>query len=292
MMPLHRVVAAVDFSDSSRSTVRAAAALARRTGADLQLLHAIEQDLANAAAAARVDIVSDARLELLRIAEQADAGSGTAPTTHVAVGCPTDVICDISCRENADLVVMGVRGQSADSAQCGSTAAGVVRHAVTSTMFVPDSRAAAIEHDAFDIGQVVVALDLTGPSLCAAAAAVPLAAALGAELEALHVVPPVRTASKWQTLADAAIAERLRRATDDVALRIHGVRGAAPFHWRATAGGVAEILADATRPKNGRWSLLVMGRRLPGHRDCDPGSLATSVLALAHGPVLLHIAAD
>jgi nucleotide-binding universal stress UspA family protein len=292
-MTARRILVAVDFSQWSRSALIAAAMLARRSHGDVHLVHAIDPDLADAAAEAGVDIAADARDELARFVERAGCGAAVRGATHVAIGSAADVICDVSRRENIDLVVMGVYGQSSGCMRCGTTAAAVVRHATIPTMFVPDaSMTTGDVDDGLLVGRVVVALDLGGPSLCAAAAAIPLAAALGAELEGVHVVPPLRTAARWKPHADVAVAERLRRATGEIATRVRGLPAGGPMRWRTAVGDVARVLADATLPRRGRASLLVMGRHVSRHQECDPGSVAMQVLALAHGPVLLHLSAD
>src|SRR5688572_11031866 len=112
MIPPRIVLAAVDFSESSRTALAFAARLARHTSAQLHVLHAQDPLLAAAARSADVDIAAEARAELGAFMQSAPPAGDWSPFQEVIDGPAVDVICDAADRDNADVIVVGAHGMS------------------------------------------------------------------------------------------------------------------------------------------------------------------------------------
>jgi nucleotide-binding universal stress UspA family protein len=132
-----RICCPIDFSDASRAAMEVAADLARRTGAELVLLHAypipgytfpdgsvvaspkMMQDLADQA---------ERHLEEWRAAAAAIVGPRVA--TEKAVGEPAAEIVSFARSAGVDLIVVGTHGRTGlQHALLGSVAERVVRRA-------------------------------------------------------------------------------------------------------------------------------------------------------------------
>ena len=290
MLPPRIVLAAVDFSESSRTALIFAARLAKHASARLHVVHAQDPLLARAASATGADIDAETRTELSAFMQSAAPAGDWSPFHEVAEGSAVDVLCSVADRENADVIVVGAHGMSGvGRALFGSTTEALLRKADHSVLVVPDSwtppRPQA--NDLSGIGPVVVGIEATPAAFAAAQAAHALATLLSTSLEMRHVVPPASVLSRWSAHADAAQRERLEQAQAEVA-------GAAALRELkcsvdVTVGSIAEELADAARPTGNRRPLLVLGRRTHHERGGGPGSTATRVLALTKAPVLMYL---
>jgi nucleotide-binding universal stress UspA family protein len=291
MFPPRIVLAAVDFSESSRTALTFAARLAKHADATLHVVHAQDPLLAAAARAAGVDIDADSRAELSALMQRTPPAGEWSPFQEVADGPAVAVLCETADRVDADVIVVGAHGMSGvGRVLFGSTTEGVLRRADHSVLVVPDSWQPP-QPDADDLGgmgPVVVGLEPTPPAFAAAHAAHALAALLNTRLEMRHVVPPPSVLSRWSTLAEVAqrtrVEEARRRLTGASALR-----DLAPAPLEITSGTVAEELADAVRVTSDRRPLLVLGRRTHGERGGAPGSVAARVLTLSQAPVLMYL---
>lgn len=294
MFPPRVVLAAVDFSESSRVALGCAARLAVHTGAALHVLHAEDPMLSSAARAAGVDISDETRAELDAFVRAAvPAGRLTPPPRlHLVTGEAVEALCETAKREDADLVVMGVRGMSgAERVMFGSTTEGLLRKADVSVLVVPAEWTAA-RPDAADlsgVGPVVAAVDQTEPALAAASAACRLASVLGTSVEAIHVVPALGVLERWSAHADAAVQGRIDAARDELTTALHGVCGGVPLRLNVESGPVPDRIAAALAPAPTRHPILVLGRRNRADRGGAPGSTAYRVLASVDVPVLMHL---
>jgi universal stress protein A len=291
MIPPKVVLAAVDFSESSRTALSFAARLARHANARLHVVHAQDPLLASAARAAGVDIDAETRAELSRFMQSAPPAGDWSPFQDVTDGPAVNVLCDAADRENADVIVIGAHGMSGiGRLMFGSTTEGVLREADHSVFVIPDSWTAP-SRDATDLngmGPVVAGVEPTPASFAAAHAARELANLLGTSLELRHVVPPPSVLSRWSAHAETAQRERL----DDAKARVTeaaALRDLAPDKVDVTTGHVAEQLAAAVRADANRRPVLVLGRRTRAERGGTPGSTAVRVLTLAEVPVLMYL---
>ena len=132
-----RILVPVDFSASSRRTLRAALPFARQFGAKLRLVYVIEpmllpENLMLAVPelpAIGVDLVADAQKRLDQLAEKEIPAEFRLPS-QVRVGRPFDEIIRVADEERVDLIVISTHGYTGlKHVLMGSTAERVVRHA-------------------------------------------------------------------------------------------------------------------------------------------------------------------
>jgi len=291
MIPPKVVLAAVDFSESSRRALTFAARLARHADARLHVVHAQDPLLANAARAAGVDIDAETRAELSTFMQNAPPAGDWSPFLEVADGPAVSVLSGAADRENADVIVVGAHGMSGiGRLMFGSTTEGMLREVDHSVFVIPDSWTPprADSDDLSGIGPVVAGVEPTPAAIAAAHAADDLARLLGTSLQLLHVVPPPSVLSRWSAHAETAQRERL----DDARERLReaaATRNVTAEKILVSSGAVAEQLAEAVREEGHRHPLLVLGRRSRAERGGTPGSTAVRVLTLAQVPVLMYL---
>jgi nucleotide-binding universal stress UspA family protein len=295
MIPPRVILAPVDFSEPSRTSLQFAVALARHTGAALHVLHAQDPLLAEGARHAGFDLSRDTEEELGRFVADASPLSGAAPYSHVATGPAVDVIVQTAQHLDADLIVVGSHGISgAERLVFGSTTEGLLRRAPTSVLVTPvrSGSSTSTVPDVSSMGPVVAALDFSAPAVAAAKAACKLAAALNTTVEVVHVVPEVPALVRWRVHSENAIRGRVTAARDELETVTRSLGCQAPLQIKLETGDVALRLAEAAASSSTRRPILVLGRRKPGEKGGAPGSTAYRVLMLAKTPVVMHVAED
>jgi nucleotide-binding universal stress UspA family protein len=291
MFPPRTVLAAVDFSEASRVALTFAARFSRHVGAELHVLHAVEPLLAAAASAGGADLVRETREELNAFMGSARPADDWAPLHHVVAGPGVDVICEISARENADLIVIGARGMSGlERHMFGSTTEGVLRNADRSICVVPATWRPARLHtsDLTGMGPIVAAVDTSMPAIAAARAASGLAGAVASSVEAVHIVPALPVIARWSVHADEAMRQQVANARQELNALLPCVRAEVPLRLSVECGVVADGLAAAVE-RAGHHSILVLGRRTRVDRGTAPGSTAYRVLTMVDVPVLVYL---
>jgi universal stress protein A len=132
--PIRRIVCGADLEDSA--PLRYAAALARRTGAELFVVHAVE-DLPKEGghglvpASYRPALLEEARKSLSRAVASLDLSSGHV-STRVVPGSASHALLRSADDESADLLVVGIRPHV-----LGSTTHPIVRGATCPVLTVP-----------------------------------------------------------------------------------------------------------------------------------------------------------
>jgi nucleotide-binding universal stress UspA family protein len=289
-----RVLAATDFSEPSRVALTMAARLAIQCHAELHVLHVEDPLLCAAARADHLDLSAQSREDLDALITGADLPSWLVTHQHVVIGKATEGICNVACRERADVVVVGATGVSGfEHVVFGSTAKGVLRRSEIPVLVVPRTwlppSAAAI--DLSGTGPLIVGVDFTVGSFQAVGAAVQLARLLGTSLELLHVIPTLPVISRWRPQSvrvEAAEGDRARQELDHLA---GALGGSVAVTTRVETGPVAETLAAAARHEIGH-PMLVLGRRLPLHPGDVPGSIASHAVSLAGVPTFMFMERD
>ena len=138
MIAIRRVLAPTDFSDSSAPAVRYAAELAGKFGAELTLLHVV-QDLTlvvpdvmmptPVATPALNDMIAAARVALDGLTDKLGL-RGLGPKTEVRLGSPAAEIVSAAADLKADLLCIGTHGRTGLAHfLLGSVAERIVRHA-------------------------------------------------------------------------------------------------------------------------------------------------------------------
>ena len=290
VLPPRIILAAVDFSESSRAALTLAAHLARATGAVLRVVHAEDPLLAAAAADAHVDLATESKAELARLVEGIPPAAECAPAAFVVAGAPADVILHVARREHADLIVVGAHGMSgAGRLLFGSVTESLLLQADRSVLVVPDWwMSTGGEAGGAEFGPLVVGVDFSEPSVLATRAAGALAERLHTSVEAIHVVAELPVPQRWAPHAERVVAERVTIARRDLAAAVGGVSLKVPFVTRVERGLVVEALTAAAMPLEGRTPILILGRRCARSKAGVPGATAYRVASLARVPVLMH----
>jgi nucleotide-binding universal stress UspA family protein len=144
-----KILVPVDFSDASGKLLSVAEDSARARGASLHLLHVIEPvaetagleiDPAMAQLQFAQDFDAEKRIESERLAKMSAeiAARGTACTSEVRFGLPSDEILSAMQETGADLVIMGSHGHGAlYHLFTGSVVTGVLRRIDRPVLVVP-----------------------------------------------------------------------------------------------------------------------------------------------------------
>jgi nucleotide-binding universal stress UspA family protein len=259
-----RILAAIDFSPSSRAVVRWARRAAAERGA-IRLLHVIDTTvLADAIRPAKVlDAQEALEQEALRALESLARAEGDDEriTLEVAFGEPAEAIIALSKKE--DLVVEGVRAKGLAE----HWALGSVAEEVALASPVPTLVAREPEGDGRP-ERVIALVDLSAPSIEALRVARDLERRFGARLTPLHVVESKESIPEATRVLDAFV-----RGAIDAEVPVEVVAGSAP----------TEILARAT-PRD----LVVCGTH--GRRQTGVlvlGSVAAKTIRHAPCPVVV-----
>jgi len=135
-----RILVAVDGSTNSDRAVEAAAELARAHGSTLSICHAFHiPDHYKADLADELDDVleGDAEKILSYAAGVAEKAKAAATTRLLKKGHPAEAVVAYAAELGADLIVVGVRGRTADQARAmGSVSAAVSEQASCSVLLV------------------------------------------------------------------------------------------------------------------------------------------------------------
>jgi universal stress protein E len=237
-----RILAATDFSTRSHRALRRAGLLAQTRGAELALVHVVDDDHPN-------DLVEIERREAERIlAEQIGAMSELRDAKcrpMVVAGDPFDGILRTAGSIKADLIVMGAhRKQLLRDIFVGTTIERVIRTGQYPVLMVNNEVRQPYENS-------VAAVDMSEPSANAikAARAMGLIGERGITL--LHAFFPLgkgktSVAATDRTAIDKYVAGERDRAVDDLVafLAVNGL-GGPEFSLRVEEGGAFEVISRA-----------------------------------------------
>ncbi len=233
MRQLARVLCAVDIDMTGQRVFAHALAIARRSGARLQIVHAARPDVPfNRDATARVDYLS-------RLRSLAEAG-GVETRVSVQRGDPAGIILLHARARAADLIVLG--GASTRRG-FGTLAERVARQAPCPTLVVPPS---AIGTPAYD--NVLCAVDFSPASEEA-----------------------VRTALRMADAGNRVVLLHVANGDDEAGAALERLQPLMPQRGTANGGGVfARVLTGMPAPEIARaaraagTTLVVMGVRPRG----------------------------
>lgn len=162
-IPPKRILLATDFSSRSDRALDRAAQLARQWGAQLLVVHAIEQET-NAAIWPDASQLPawhqspDRAAVITRMVKHDIGGEDLDVRTHVEVGNPVAMILKLAARERCDLIVMGMaRDALFGQMLLGNAAEQIVRESPVSVLVVKSRPRCAYRH-------VLVGTDFTGES--------------------------------------------------------------------------------------------------------------------------------
>jgi nucleotide-binding universal stress UspA family protein len=248
--PFARVLAGTDGSDRAQEAVRQAARIAR-LGGTLDVVFVIDAGRAHA------DAEREAERALAR-AEEVAAAEGLVATTRVLAGDPPDTLVAEAEAHRADLLCVGSDADLLGGViRIGHIAADAMRRARCSVLLA--RRAGPSFPSRIECG-----IDGSASSSETAGAAAGLAAAAGAELRLLHVVPVFRGANAEWTLADdeespAEILDAVRAATDRGLVPVREMAMGRPEHALVVAAGRdgVDLLIVGHRERGGVARMLL-----------------------------------
>jgi nucleotide-binding universal stress UspA family protein len=156
VIKIKKVLVPTDFSDSARHALRYGISFAKEYGAELVLLHVVENLTVGYAsdlfpvpmAEVFQEISGYAKTELAKLAAEAKE-KGVAVTELVAQGKPSAEIIRFAGESAVDVIVLGTHGKGMlDQALFGSTTERVVRRAPCPVLTVPMAGHEFVEGDA------------------------------------------------------------------------------------------------------------------------------------------------
>lgn len=143
MIRIETILFATDFSESSESAAGYAMALAKLTGAQLHVLHVINEldDPQRVMIPNEAFRILEKELESQAVAAleafRRDKAADLQTTTHVVIGTPFQKIVEMSEQLDANIIVMGTHGRTGvEHVIVGSTAERVVRHSAIPVLTV------------------------------------------------------------------------------------------------------------------------------------------------------------
>jgi universal stress protein E len=237
-----RILAATDFSTRSHRALRRAGLLAQTRGAELALVHVVDDDHPN-------DLVEIERREAERIlAEQIGAMSELRDAKcrpMVVAGDPFDGILRTAGSIKADLIVMGAhRKQLLRDIFVGTTIERVIRTGQYPVLMVNNEVRQPYENS-------VAAVDMSEPSANAIKAARAMGLIGDRGITLLHAFFPLgkgktSVAATDRTAIDKYVAGERDRAVDDLVefLAVNGL-GGPEFSLRVEEGGAFEVISRA-----------------------------------------------
>lgn len=237
-----RILAAIDFSTRSHRALRRAGLLAQTRGAELALVHVVDDDHPN-------DLVEIERREAERIlAEQIGAMSELRDAKcrpMVVAGDPFDGILRTAGSIKADLIVMGAhRKQLLRDIFVGTTIERVIRTGQYPVLMVNNEVRQPYENS-------VAAVDMSEPSANAIKAARAMGLIGDRGITLLHAFFPLgkgktSVAATDRTAIDKYVAGERDRAVDDLVafLAVNGL-GGPEFSLRVEEGGAFEVISRA-----------------------------------------------
>ncbi|MGZ4437911.1 MAG: universal stress protein [Nocardioidaceae bacterium] len=272
------IVVAVDGTEDSDRAVRYAAAEARRTGADLSLVHVLHQTAPTAPMlplfrAETLRAVGRGILQDAAVQARALVGEDVEIHQHLLDGPRS---AELVAAAGTSPIVMGPRASAFQRMLTGSTTAEVAAHAQGPVLCVPRDWEPGVEH-----GRVLVGVDASSASTGVLRAAFEAAADRHARLTVLHAWRP-------SGIYDAAIGGRVVADAWE--------RQVEPVIWEMIAGLRADyptvevqVVLRFARPEYAlaeearHADLLVLGRR--GEDRALGLSLGAKARALIHAGV-------
>jgi len=254
MKPLRRILAAVDFDDTSTPLLAAVGTLAKQFGSEVVLTHAVEPDDELAAGDEKLNAIIKARLEEMQ--NELVASGVVVPQLIVTHGKPLAEITATAEKLNANLIVLGARAVAADHQfALGTTTEKVIRKSAKPVLAVHPERP-------LSFANILCPVDFSNASARGLTNAIQFARAFHGRLHVLTVMPPPskyhrldRSWTQWAVTAEAAAASRHVREFDEFLCRFNF----RDVQWQkniARGDPAEEIVASA---KSGNADLIVMG---------------------------------
>ncbi len=247
-----RILAATDGSPRADEAVRQGARLASTTGAALEAVFVVDTGRAH-----RDDVEREAEDALARASVLA-AEAGATVDARILAGDPARTLLEEAVAEGADLICVGPdAGLIGGAIRIGQVAAHVLRESRASVLV---ARAAGPEFPR----RIACGVDGSDASADTAAAAAGIAAAAGAELRLVHVIPVFRgDDNEWTLDEDEPTPPELEPAvfasTSRGVVPVRDVAMGRPEHAlvKAASGGETDLLVVGHRGLSGVRRVLL-----------------------------------
>jgi nucleotide-binding universal stress UspA family protein len=190
--PVHRVLAAVDFSGSSRTALAFAIPLLAKWHAELHLVHVFPVDYPLSSLTALPIVVPEIEIERRVHAQLKDVAARhdvavRHENIHAVRGTPFREICRLATELKIDLIVTATRGQAGlKHLALGSTAERVVRHASCPVLVIPHLERPSLHHSSFK--KILAPVDFSDCAEAGLVGAKAIARQFGAEIVLLYSV--------------------------------------------------------------------------------------------------------
>ena len=284
---LNRILLAADGSGVAS---RVAADLARRTGAELHVVRVWSADLPGAYALTMPSVRArwheqQAGETISEDVERIEETGATVAAAHYARGDAATEVCALAAELDVDLVVVGCRGLGpVGRLTDGSVSERVVRLAACPVLVARDGEAP------WPPARVVAGVDFSEDSVTAARLAAAIGGLAGAETLLVNAQSPSETGHKARVSGARRVdCEMLdvRKLLGRVASRVEADVGTRPG-TRVVVGDAADAIRAAAEGAGQPVLTAVGSRGLGALARVTVGSVSTSVLRAARGPVLVH----
>lgn len=266
---LRRMLAATDGSPRAEEAARQAVRLAGALGASLEFLFVVDTGHPHVS-----DVEAEGEAALARVARLAAAAGVQAPTRMVA-GPPATTLVEESVEHGIDLLCVGPdAGILGGAIRIGQVAAHVVREAPCSVLMGREAG------PGFPV-RIACGVDGSAGSVETATLAAQVAAATGAELRLLHVVPVFRGDNTEWTL------DPEEPSPPELEPSVHAAVGLGVVPVREMAMGRPESAIVATASRDGTDLVVVGHRGVSGVRRVLLGSVSEHVTTHAPCSVLV-----
>ena len=288
------VLVPTDFSDLSYKAVRYAAALVRKIGAKLHVVHVAEIDFAlpGAALPGRNPLVDDTKeAQALRDQIQAAAGSDVVAALHGRTGRAFDQVVRFSGELSADLIVMSTHGLTGvRRVLFGSNAERVVQYSTCPVLVVRAGQPEPSSSEQLRLGTILVPIDFSASSEEALRTAVGFAQQFDARLVLLHSVfaPVIPAAAGYAAPSLDVPLEQLRSAAQE---QMHALVERTAFngvrHETQIATGFPGETICSYADRSGVDLIVMSSHGRSGLMHVLIGSVAEHVVWHALSPVLV-----
>jgi nucleotide-binding universal stress UspA family protein len=252
---IHRILVAIDFSESSEKALRHAIAISRSYRASFHLVHVVSSLAYAMVGPDAKSMAAEAASRDMKLLEQHLSQAGAfAGISHKATVCEGEVWQELQRiieDQNVDLVVVGTHGRTGvRKIAFGSVAEAVFRHATCPVLTVGPCAPADPPLNA-QLRHILYPTDLSVESAQAASYVVSLARQHGARLTLVHVV------ERYTGAANEAQEQEF-----EAQFRSQ-VSGEFPHNWtfRTQVGPVDQTILELA--DQGRVGLIVLGLRSP-----------------------------
>jgi nucleotide-binding universal stress UspA family protein len=280
-----RILLPTDGSEDAIRATEAASDLAKRSGAELHVVHVWHDVRGFAHDFVKRELKRQGQEILDEQVKKIRASGGEVAQAHIRKGRTSNEVIALCKEIDAGLLVVGSRGLgTVQRILMGSQSEEIVHHAQVPVLVLTGAE------NSWPPAQIVVGEDFSDDARKAGE----LAAGIGKLYEAegllvyshpdLPEVPPGETRSAVQNLT--GMRERDESMLEDRAGALEGILGSRP-KIRISGGYPANVLLEASQDL--RPSLVAVGSRgLTGIMRTRLGSVSTKVVTAAQGPVLVY----